>query len=87
MYIARILLVKGHQEEFEKVMHRIYAYATDEQIKLKIKVMQVAVQESIDITKSTTFVQRMQSILFVPRNRRALGMYNLLIYINVNKPL
>ena len=68
-------------------MHRIYAYATDEQIKLKIKVMRVAVQESIDITKSTTFVQRMQSILFVPRNRRALGMYNLLIYINVNKPL
>ena len=62
-------------------MHRIYAYATDEQIKLKIKVMRVAVQESIDITKSTTFVQRMQSILFVPRNRRALGMYNLLIYI------
>ena len=68
-------------------MHRIYAYATDEQIKLKIKVMQVAVQESIDITKSTTLVKRMQSILFVPRNRRALGMYNLLIYINVNKPL
>ena len=68
-------------------MHRIYAYATDEQIKLKIKVMQVTVQESIDITKSTTFVQRMQSILFVPRNRRALGMYNILIYINVNKPL
>ena len=68
-------------------MHRIYTYATNEQIKLKIKVMQVAVQESIDITKSTTFVQRMQSILFVPRNRRALGMYNLLIYINVNKPL
>ena len=68
-------------------MHRIYAYATDEQIKLKIKVMQVAVQESINITKSTTLLQRMQSILYVPRNRRALGMYNLLIYINVNKPL
>ena len=68
-------------------MHRIYAYATDEQIKLKIKVMKVAVQESIDITKSTTLVKRMQSILFVPRNRRALGMYNILIYINVNKPL
>ena len=68
-------------------MHRIYAYATDEQIKLKIKVMRVAVQESIDITKSTTLVQRMQSILFVPRNRRALGMYDILIYINVNKPL
>ena len=68
-------------------MHRIYAYATDEQIKLKIKVMQVAVQESIDITKSTTLVQRMQSILFVPRNRRALSMYNLLIYMNVSKPL
>ena len=68
-------------------MHRIYTYATNEQIKLKIKVMRVAVQESIDITKSTTLVKRMQSILFVPRNRRALGMYNILIYINVNKPL
>ena len=55
-------------------MHRIYAYATDEQIKLKIKVMRVSVQESIDITKSTTLVQRMQSVLFIPRNRRALSM-------------
>ena len=55
-------------------MHRIYTYATDEQIKLKIKVMRVAVQESIDITKSTTLVQRMQSVLFIPRNRRALSM-------------
>ena len=60
-------------------MHRIYAYATDEQINLKIKVMRVAVQESIDITKSTTLVQRMQSILFVPRNRRALSMLYLLL--------
>ena len=60
-------------------MHRIYAYVTDEQIKLKIKVMRVAVQESIDITKSTTLVQRMQSILFVPRNRRALSMLYLLL--------
>ena len=60
-------------------MHRIYAYATDEQIKLKIKVMQVAVQESINITKSTTLLQRMQSILYVPRNRRALSMRYLLL--------
>ena len=60
-------------------MHRIYAYATDEQIKLKIKVMQVAVQESINITKSTTLLQRMQSILYVPRNRRALSMLYLLL--------
>ena len=60
-------------------MHRIYAYATDEQIKLKIKVMQVAVQESINITKSTTLLQRMQSILYVPRNLRALSMLYLLL--------
>ena len=60
-------------------MHRIYTYATDEQIKLKIKVMQVAVQESINITKSTTLLQRMQSILYVPRNRRALSMLYLLL--------
>ena len=60
-------------------MHRIYAYATNEQIKLKIKVMQVAVQESINITKSTTLLQRMQSILYVPRNRRALSMLYLLL--------
>ena len=60
-------------------MHRIYTYATNEQIKLKIKVMQVAVQESINITKSTTLLQRMQSILYVPRNRRALSMLYLLL--------
>ena len=68
-------------------MHRIYAYATDEQIKLKIKVMQVAVPESIDITKSTTLVQRMQSVLFIPRNRRALSMLylpliNILLFLS-----
>ena len=60
-------------EESEKVMRQIYAHATDEQVKLKVKVMQAAVQESIEITKSTTLLQRVQSILLIPRNRRALS--------------
>ncbi|PAV18207.1 general substrate transporter [Pyrrhoderma noxium] len=68
----RVLLVRSKMEESEKVMRQIYAHATDEQVKLKVKVMQAAVQESIEITKSTTLLQRVQSILLIPRNRRAL---------------
>ena len=54
-------------------MRKIYAYATEEQVKLKVEVMYAAVQESIEVTKTTTLWQRIQSILIIPRHRRALS--------------
>ncbi|PAV17927.1 general substrate transporter [Pyrrhoderma noxium] len=68
----RVLLVGGKHGEAENVMRKIYAYATEEQVKLKVEVMYAAVQESIEVTKTTTLWQRIQSILLIPRHRRAL---------------
>lgn len=72
--IARVLLRKGRSEQAENVLKRIYAHATEEQVGLKVKVLQTAVQESIDITNSTTLFQRTLSVVSVPVNRRALSM-------------
>lgn len=72
--IARVLLRKGRSEQAEEVLRRIYAHATEEQVKLKVKVLKTAVQESIDITNSTTLLQRAVSVVSVPVNRRALSM-------------
>ncbi|KIM82675.1 hypothetical protein PILCRDRAFT_819983 [Piloderma croceum F 1598] len=68
----RILLLRGDDEAVHKIMTRIYAHATPEQVDLKVKVLRAAVQHSIDITNSTTFIQRFKSLLIIPINRRAL---------------
>ncbi|KAI0045638.1 general substrate transporter [Auriscalpium vulgare] len=68
----RIMLKRGEVDQARAVMSKIYAYASAEQIELKVKVLQAAVKQSIEITRTTTFLQRFQSILFVPVNRRAL---------------
>ncbi|KAG5640844.1 hypothetical protein DXG03_006866 [Asterophora parasitica] len=53
-------------------MSKIYAFARPGEVDLKVKVLHAAVQRSIDITNSTTFMQRLKSMLFYPINRRAL---------------
>jgi len=68
----RILIRRGNDEAAYKIMTRIYAHAKPEQVDLKVKVLRAAVQQSIDITNSTTFIQRFQSMITVPANRRAL---------------
>ncbi|KAL5520883.1 hypothetical protein ACEPAF_2886 [Sanghuangporus sanghuang] len=68
----RIMIMRGKLQEADAVMRKIYSHATPEQIKLKVKVLQTAVQESIRIEKTTTLLQRMQSIVLVPTHRRAL---------------
>ncbi|KZP10648.1 hypothetical protein FIBSPDRAFT_872439 [Athelia psychrophila] len=54
-------------------MGRIYAFATPAQVVLKTTVFRASVHQSIEITKSTTFFQRLKSMMLVPVNRRALG--------------
>ncbi|KLO16543.1 general substrate transporter [Schizopora paradoxa] len=68
----RILIRKGKLAEAEGVMRKIYSHATNEQLTLKVKVLQAAVKESIDIANSTTVLERCRSMLFIPVNRRAL---------------
>lgn len=71
----RIMVRTGNQEAAKRIMQKIYAFATPEQIELKVKVLTMAVQEAIEITNSTTFAQRLHSVFFVPVNRRALSAY------------
>ncbi|KZP27655.1 hypothetical protein FIBSPDRAFT_948247 [Athelia psychrophila] len=54
------------------IMGRIYAFATPAQVALKTTVLlRASVHQSIKITKSTTFFQRLKSMVLVPVNRCA----------------
>ncbi|CCM01999.1 uncharacterized protein FIBRA_04073 [Fibroporia radiculosa] len=68
----RILIRRGNLNMAHTVMSKIYAHATPKQVDLKVKVLASAVRQSIEITKSTTLVQRCRMILVLPVNRRAL---------------
>ncbi|KAA1475306.1 general substrate transporter [Dentipellis sp. KUC8613] len=68
----RILLKRGNIEGARSIMAKIYAQATPEQLDLKVKVLHAAVQQSIEISETTTFLQRLRSTFMVPINRRAL---------------
>ncbi|THH19543.1 hypothetical protein EW146_g1641 [Bondarzewia mesenterica] len=68
----RIMLKRGDVSAARAVMAKIYAHATPEQVDLKVKVLSAAVKQSIEISRSTTFLQRCHSVFFVPINRRAL---------------
>ncbi|KZT00707.1 general substrate transporter [Laetiporus sulphureus 93-53] len=68
----RILIRRGNVEAAHCVMSKIYGLATPEQVDLKVKVLEVAVKQCVEITNSTTLWQRFKSILFVGVNRRAL---------------
>lgn len=68
----RILIRRGDEEGARRIMARIYAFATPEQVDLKVKVLRAAVRQSIEITNSTTFFQRFKSMISIPINRRAL---------------
>lgn len=56
-------------------MSRIYARATGEQVDLKVRVLNAAVKQSVEIANSTTLFQRIGMILMNPINRRALSKH------------
>ncbi|KAI0772905.1 general substrate transporter [Trametes elegans] len=68
----RIMIQRDNQEAARQTITRIYAHATPEQIDLKVKALVAAVELSVEITKTTTFFQRLRLILTDPINRRAL---------------
>ncbi|KAG6830183.1 hypothetical protein H0H87_008959 [Tephrocybe sp. NHM501043] len=68
----RILIRRGNMVQAHAIMSRIYSSAKPEEVDLKVKVLHVAVQKSIEITNTTTFIHRFKSMMFDPINRRAL---------------
>ncbi|KAI3998358.1 MFS general substrate transporter, partial [Schizophyllum commune Loenen D] len=54
----RILIRRGFLDATYDVMAKIYPYAKPHEVDLKVKVLQAAVQHSLDISNSTTFFQR-----------------------------
>ncbi|KAF9053866.1 general substrate transporter [Hymenopellis radicata] len=59
----RIMLMKGDTESARRILTKIYVYAKPEEVAVKI---------SIEITRTTTFMQRFKSMIIEPVNRRAL---------------
>ncbi|KAG6873394.1 hypothetical protein C0995_016204 [Termitomyces sp. Mi166 len=70
----RILIRRGNMVQARSVMSRIYELARPEEVEFKVKVLHAAVQKSIEITNTTTFLERSKSMLFDPVNRRALAV-------------
>ncbi|CDO77411.1 hypothetical protein BN946_scf184857.g18 [Trametes cinnabarina] len=68
----RIMIRRDNFEAARETMTKIYAYATPEQVELKVRTLAAAVKLSVEITNSTTFLQRLRLILTDPINRRAL---------------
>ncbi|KIM41211.1 hypothetical protein M413DRAFT_445258 [Hebeloma cylindrosporum] len=68
----RILLQKGDTLRAHRVMSKIYAFAKPEELDLKVKLLQLAVKRSIEITQTTTLLQRLKSVVLDPVNRRGL---------------
>ncbi|KAF8179882.1 general substrate transporter [Pholiota molesta] len=68
----RILLRRGDKDAARAIMKKIYAFAKPEELDLKLKVLQVTVRISVEITETTTFMHRFKSMVLDPVNRRAL---------------
>ncbi|KAF8452813.1 general substrate transporter [Boletus edulis BED1] len=72
----RILVRRGSMEAAYRVLARVYATATPEQVERKasepLSVLHATVRQSIEIVNSTTFWQRLGSMFWIPANRRAL---------------
>ncbi|TFY62941.1 hypothetical protein EVJ58_g3541 [Rhodofomes roseus] len=68
----RIMIRRGRLDGAHRTLSSIYSLATPEQVELKMKVLEAAVKQSVEIANSTTFWQRLRSIVLVPVHRRAL---------------
>ncbi|KAI0631817.1 general substrate transporter [Trametes polyzona] len=68
----RIMIKRQNLEAARATMAKIYAHATPEQVDLKVKSLVAAVAQSVEITNSTTLLQRCKLIVANPVNRRAL---------------
>lgn len=70
---ARILLRQGKRSVAHANLQKVYPNDTREQVDARVSALEELVQESINITNTTTFTQRLSSVFSVPANRRALS--------------
>ncbi|VDB86463.1 unnamed protein product [Peniophora sp. CBMAI 1063] len=68
----RLMIKWGQLDRAHNIVGKIYAHATEEQVALKVQVLQAAVRQSIEIARTTTIWQRLRMLFFKPVNRRAL---------------
>ncbi|KAI0764202.1 general substrate transporter [Trametes elegans] len=68
----RIMIIRQNFEAARATMARIYAHATPAQVDLKVNSLAAAVRQSVEITRSTSLLQRCMLIITNPVNRRAL---------------
>lgn len=69
------MLKWGQIDRATNIIGKIYAHATEEQIALKVQVLQAAVRQSIEISRTTTSWQRMRMLVLKPAHRRAMSMF------------
>ncbi|EIW70914.1 hypothetical protein TREMEDRAFT_29066 [Tremella mesenterica DSM 1558] len=69
---ARILLLQGKTEQVTRIIAKIYPHASQEEIMRHSDEMRSAVRESIRINESTTWRERLESLLRDGPSRRAL---------------
>ena len=65
----------GQIDRATNIVSKIYAHATEEQVALKVQVLQAAVRQSVEIARTTTIWQRLRMLVLKPVNRRALSVY------------
>ncbi|WVQ99118.1 hypothetical protein IAU59_006250 [Kwoniella sp. CBS 9459] len=68
----RILLLRSRVQEAHAILSKTYPLASSHQIDQKVEIMRRAVQQSKQVTERTTLTERLQSLILVGGNRRAL---------------
>jgi SP family myo-inositol transporter-like MFS transporter 13 len=68
----RILLKQNKPAQALVVMRKIYSKASDEEVRRKLAVLELSIAQSREILETTTFGQRLGSMVKVGANRRAL---------------
>lgn len=70
---ARILLLRGDTLAVENVLTRVYPLAAPRDITRKVEIMAAAVEQSVEVEKTTTMRERAASLFKVGAYRRALS--------------
>ncbi|WVR07320.1 hypothetical protein IAU60_004361 [Kwoniella sp. DSM 27419] len=71
-WAARILLLRGNTHLASSILAKIYPQAAPYQLETRVESLRKSVQQSKRVTDSTTWFQRLQSLVMIGVNRRAL---------------
>ncbi|KAK8864166.1 hypothetical protein IAR55_001412 [Kwoniella newhampshirensis] len=68
----RILLLRSKTNAARAIVAKIYPLATSSQVDQKVDIMRTAAQQSKEVNDSTTWLERLKSLVLVGTNRRGL---------------